>query len=474
MDQHGEEAASSQGSPSAGGNGTNTPQPILSRDTGLRLDELLHGLQEHLQYVITARDRLHRLLEAVMVIGSDLSLGVVLRKIVEAALDLVDARYGAVGVVGEHGGLDEFIHVGMDDDTVRAIGPLPEGKGILGRLIVDPQPLRLHDLSADSHSVGFPANHPPMKTFLGVPLRVRGEVFGNLYLSEKGGGRDFDEEDEHLITALAAGAGIIVENARLFEAAQRRERWLHVSAEITDLVISDAPLDDVLDAFVERVREMAGADYASVTLPADEPDRLIIRAAHGDAYVAEHQGRVFSVENSISGEVMATGQTVLVPDASADERDHQPLVASGIFGCAMVVPVGRPGGVMGTVQVANVRDRGGFAAEVQPMTESLAAQVALALHHAQIQEDRHRLAMLEDRDRIARDLHDVVIQRLFASGMSLQGGLRLVREPQLAGRLQQVVDEIDDIIRDIRSTIFGLRTQSDDRAGLLYRISYGG
>ena len=199
---------------------------ILGGVADLRLDELLRGLQAQLQNVITARDRLHGLLEAVVTIGSDLSLPAVLRHVVEAAVRLADAQYGALGVIGQDGLLMEFIYVGMDEDIVAAIGHLPEGRGILGHLIEEPRLLRLHDLAADPHSIGFPDHHPPMSTFLGVPLRVRNEVFGNLYLSEKRDGRDFDEEDERVISALATAAGIVVENARLLESSSRRELWL--------------------------------------------------------------------------------------------------------------------------------------------------------------------------------------------------------------------------------------------------------
>jgi signal transduction histidine kinase len=442
---------------------------ILGGVADLRLDELLRGLQAQLQNVITARDRLGGLLEAVVTIGSDLSLPVVLRHVVEAAVRLADARYGALGVIGQDGLLVEFIHVGMDEDTVAAIGRLPEGRGILGHVIEKPTPLRLHDLAAYPQSIGFPDHHPPLSTFLGVPLRVRNEVFGNLYLTEKRDGRDFDEEDERIISALAIAAGIVVENARLLESASRREQWLRANTEITNLVISDADLDDVLQRLVRRVREIAGGDFASVALPGDESDHLVVMAAAGP-HGAEEQGRRFPVTNSISGDVMRTGETAVIADASKDERDGQPFVATRDFGPALVVPVATGGKVLGTLTIANLVGGRPFTAETRQMVESHALQAALALEYAGAQADRRRLATLEDRDRIARDLHDVVIQRLFATGMTLQGSLRLATEPQLASRLQQMVGEIDETIRDIRSTIFGLRSQIDDGEGLRSRI----
>jgi signal transduction histidine kinase len=241
--------------------------------------------------------RVRKLLDSILAIGSDLSLPVVLRRIIESACTLVDARYGALGVLGEDRRLAEFITVGADAETVAAIGDLPEGRGILGLLILHPTPLRLRDLTEHADSYGFPANHPPMKSFLGVPVRIRGEVFGNLYLTEKIGAEEFSDEDEELAVALATAAGVSIENARLHS----------------------------------RVRE---------------------------------------------------------------------------------------------------------------------------------------LAVLDDRERIARDLHDTVIQRLFATGMALQGATRLAERPEVLSRVQHAIEDLDETIRDIRSTIFALSTRSERDQGL--------
>ena len=233
-------------------------------------------------------------------------------------------------------------------------------------------------------------------------------------------------------------------------------------------MISEADLDEVLQRLVRRVREIAGADFASVALPTADSEHLVVMAAAGP-HGAEQQGLRFPVANSVSGDVMRTGETVMV-DASKDERDGQPFVATRDFGLAMVVPVATGGRVLGTLQIANLVGGRSFTAETRQLVEAHALQAALALEYAGAQADRRRLATLEDRDRIARDLHDVVIQRLFATGMTLQGGLRLVTEPQLASRLQQVVGEIDETIQDIRTTIFGLRSQIHEGVGLRSRV----
>jgi GAF domain-containing protein len=196
------------------------PGPLLPH---LRLDELLAELQTRLQAVLDARDRTHALLEAVVAIGGHLELEVVLRRIVEAAVELVSARYGALGVIGEGGTLVEFVPVGLDESQIAGIAHWPEGRGLLGKLITDPRPLRMPDIAAHPESSGFPEGHPPMRSFLGVPVRIRDEVYGNLYLTEKQGGAEFDDEDQALVQALAAAAGVAIENARLYSEARRQQ-----------------------------------------------------------------------------------------------------------------------------------------------------------------------------------------------------------------------------------------------------------
>ena len=192
----------------------------------LQLDELLAELQGRLQAVLATRDRMRGLLQAVVAIGSGLDLESTLRRIVEAAVGLVDAAYGALGVIGDDGRLAEFIPIGLSQDEIGRIHHWPEGRGLLGLLIDDPRPLRLADIAAHQASSGFPDGHPPMHSFLGVPVRVRDEVFGNLYLTNKRDGGEFTEDDEAVLVALGAAAGVAVENARLYEAARRQQRWI--------------------------------------------------------------------------------------------------------------------------------------------------------------------------------------------------------------------------------------------------------
>src|SRR5918992_535132 len=197
-------------------------------------DESLTELRARLEPVRATRARVHALLEVVVSMGSELDLTTVLRRITQAAATLTDAKFGALGVLDDEGeGLTELLTVGLSDDEIAAIGQWPEGHGILGQMIKERRPIRIADMAGLSESHGFPANHPTMRRFLGVPIRVRDEIFGNLYLTEKVDGEEFDEEDEIVVTALATAAGVAIENARLYEATWRRERWLESSAEIS-------------------------------------------------------------------------------------------------------------------------------------------------------------------------------------------------------------------------------------------------
>ncbi|WP_344409233.1 GAF domain-containing protein, partial [Actinomadura nitritigenes] len=233
----------------------------------LQLDDLLAELQTRLEAARSTRDRVHALLEAVVSIGGELDLETVLRRIIEAATTLVDARYGALGVIDEGGErLVQFITVGVSEEEIAAIGHWPHGHGILGLLIKEPSPLRLADLSEHAESYGFPADHPPMRTFLGVPIRVRDEVFGNLYLTEKAGGGVFEEEDEVVVTALATAAGVAIENARLYQETRRRERWLEASAEVSTTLLSGTDTHQVTSLVAERARQVSDAGLATVAL----------------------------------------------------------------------------------------------------------------------------------------------------------------------------------------------------------------
>jgi signal transduction histidine kinase len=426
----------------------------------LKLDDLLAELQSRLEAARSTRDRVHALLEAVVSIGSELDLATVLRRIVEAATTLVDARYGALGVIGEEGErLVRFVTTGVSDEEIEAIGHWPHGEGILGLLIREPRALRLPDLTGHPASSGFPANHPPMRTFLGVPIRVRDEVFGNLYLTEKAGGGAFEEEDEVVVTALATAAGVAIENARLYEETRRRERWLEASAEISTALLSGTDPDDVIDLVARRAREIADARLSSVTL-VDETGRAAVLAA-ADGEGAHHlRGKRLVLERSVSGRVFAEGTALRLADGSAAVREAG-APADVPVGPLLVVPLGTGPSARGTITVINPPGGALFSDGTRRLLEAFAGQAAVALELADRRRDTERLALLEDRDRIAKDLHDTVIQRLFATAMTLMAAIKITQKREVAVRIQRAVDDLDDTMRQIRSTIFALQAPAD-------------
>ena len=437
----------------------------------LRLDDLLSQLQLRLQEVLDARDRINALLEAVVSIGSDLELESVLRRITEAAVRLVDARYGALGVIGEDGQLAEFIPIGLDETQIAAIHHWPEGKGLLGELITKPEPLRTADIAAHPQSSGFPDGHPPMRTFLGAPVQVRGTVYGNLYLADKRTGEPFDEDDEALVIAVAAAAGAAIDKARLYADARRQQRWLQAVAEVTRLLLSNAAMQQILGLITNLALELAGADLAVLALPATAGADLIIEHASGRR-AKDAIGLVLPAGASVSGHVMETGQPLSVDDFSTDQRTA--LVAREHLGLgpAVVVPLGPPGSVRGVLTVGRIPGSRPLSADAVDMITTFAAQAGIGLELGDHRKDAERVAVFADRDRIARQLHDLVIQRLFATGMSLQAATAMMPQGSAATRVGQAVDALDDTIKDIRSSIFMLQTHpaSDAKIGLRAQI----
>lgn len=440
------------------------PREARVRLPHLRLDELLEELQARLDAARGTRDRVHSLLEAVLSVGRELDLEPALRSIVEAAAVLVDAEYAALGVIGPDGKrLSDFLTVGISEDQVVQIGNYPEGHGILGELIRHPQPLRLTKLSAHPASYGFPPHHPPMNTFLGVPIRVRDQVFGNLYLTEKRGGLQFDDEDESVLSTLAVAAGVAIDNARLYEESRLRERWLRASAEITHSLMSGGERGEVLALIAERAREITGAALAVVALPMAGTESLTVELAIGREAEA-HRGLVLPVNGSLIGQAFSDAAPVSTPDISRDERVATvPQRFTGL-GPAVAVPIGSGDGLRGVVLLVREAGRKVFAEQETEPLQGFAAQAAVAMELAERRTDAEQIAMLEDRDRIARDLHDLAIQRLFATGMTLQSAGRFIEHAGASERVTRAVDDLDETIKIIRSTIFGLRSR-DEAAG---------
>lgn len=431
-----------------------------SRIPQLRLDELLAELQARIDAARGTRDRVHNLLEAVLSVGRELELTQVLRRIVEAAAVLADAKYAALGVISADGDtLSQFLTVGLAEQDIARIGPYPTGKGLLGELISRPQPLRLQDLKDHPASIGCPMHHPVMRTFLGLPVRVRGEVFGNIYLTDKRGGGGFDDDDESVIATLAVAAGVAIDNARLYEEAQRRQRWLTATAEINRSLLSGSSRTQVVELIAQRACDISGAEQAEVLTPLPDGAGLRVELALG-GNSARRVGLDVPLAGTLSGAACAGGSPMTSPDLAEDHRYRACVARFEELGPAVAVPLGRAEGhAEGVLLLVRGSGQTEFTErEIDPLL-GFADQAALALELAERRRDAEQLAVLEDRDRIARDLHDLAIQRLFATGMTLQSASRFIEHPGASDRVLRAVGDLDETIKIIRSTIFGLRVR---------------
>ena len=443
-------------------------RPLRDTLSQLRLRELLIEVQDRVEQIVQGRDRLDGLVEAMLVVTSGLELDETLRTIVHTAIDLVDARYGALGVRGHDHELVEFIYEGIDEEMREQIGHLPEGRGVLGVLIDDPKPIRLENISHHASSVGFPPNHPPMRTFLGVPVRIRDEVFGNLYLTEKSGGQPFSEDDEVLVQALAAAAGIAIDNARLYEASKTRQSWIEATRDVGTELLSGADPARVFRLVADESRSLSGAELTLVAVPADpdlpasEVDELVIAATSGEGSATEVHS--IPVEGTLIGKAFVQRMP-----GRFDQFELAPgdTVAAGP---ALVLPLRATDAVPGVLVAVRAVGAQPFNNEQLDMMAAFADQAALAWQLASTQRQMRELSILTDRDRIARDLHDHVIQRLFAVGLALQGTIARARVPEVQQRLTDSVDDLQEVIQEIRTAIFDLHGSSSGVTRLRQRL----
>ncbi|MCW2720913.1 GAF domain-containing protein [Pseudonocardia sp.] len=435
----------------------------------LELDQLLAQLVERAHEVIGSQGRLRGLLRANQMINGDLALPFLLRHIVDAARKLVGARYAALGVNARTGGLAQFVHAGMSSDTVEGIGELPQGKGLLGALVEDPVPIRVTRIGDDPRSSGFPDHHPPMDSFLGVPIRVRGEVFGNLYLCESSSGQ-FSAEDEDLVTALAATAGVAIANARLYDVARERQEWLSASATITRRLLS-ADLGDPLQLVVDLARDVAHADLVAVALPSTDGAALRVDVAVGTG-ADDVIGVRIPVEGSLCGRVLTTGRALRDSWQQESPGLGSAVAADLALDPVLIVPMVGTRQVNGVLIAARLQDRATFTDDDLDMVSGFANQASLALELTDARAEQQRAAVADDRDRIAADLHDHVIQRLFAAGLSLQSVAKQLGTDTPAGeRIAENITNLDQTISQIRTTIFQLnRTTGAVASGLRGRV----
>ncbi|MFI0258854.1 GAF domain-containing sensor histidine kinase [Streptomyces sp. NPDC017056] len=443
----------------SGGAGAPEPDPMEAATEATRS---LQGLSTEL----TAR--VPQLLEAMRTVGAGLDLHITLDRIVETAAELADARYAAIGIIDEaREGLSDFVTYGVTAEEHARIGALPDGhKGLLGALIHDPKALRLADLTKDVRSAGFPPGHPPMRTFLGVPIRVQGQIFGNLYLTEKRGGGEFSEGDLHMVRVLATEAGIAIGNARLYAATRQRERWIDGSVAVTTALLAGSDVDDALAVVAEQARKLAESAAGIVLLPTEGGGLEIVAASADDP--SGLIGTRMPPESPVAAQLLA-GEPVFVEDSASDPRMVTDVAPR--FGPSMMLPLKSGGRVLGTLSTPRHRGARPYSAAERTLATQFAAQAALALVLADAQRDRERLAVYEDRDRIARDLHDLVIQRLFATGMMLESAQRRSIVPEVQERIGKAVDELDVTIQEIRTAIFALQQgPAEAPSGLRTRV----
>jgi len=439
----------------------------------LGLRELLDELSARVETLGRTRDRTEGLLDAVLAVASGLDLDATLRRVVQAAVDLVDARYGALGVLApDRRSLARFVHVGVDDTVRERIGHPPHGAGILGRLIEDPRPLRLDQLATHPASVGFPPHHPPMASFLGVPVRVRGEPFGNLYLTEKRGEPgSFTADDEAIATALATAAGVAIDNARLYgrtatlmHEAQRRERWLEATGEITTELLRGTDAAEALTLVAQRAAELTDAECAFVVEPVPGG------GADQDMTVTACVGMEDVVPLGLTAPARDSPLAAVAASRAPRRESELTIPTAGTLGPALVVPL-RAGDEVSGVLVAGRRPGAPeFDADQLPVVAAFADQAALALALAASRRAERELDVLADRDRIAADLHDHVLQRLFAVGLGLQSAQRRAGRADVAERIADAVDQLDQVVREIRTSIFDLHADASGRPGLGGRI----
>ena len=423
-------------------------------------------------------ERLESLIDAGRALVSMLDLESLLARVLHTARKVTGARYAALGILDEpRESLERFVTLGIDDELRARIGDLPTGRGVLGELIRDPRPLRIADVGAHPASYGFPPGHPPMHSFLGVPIVIRGEAWGNLYLTEKEGGEEFDQADENSAVILADWAAIAIENARLYREAESRRGDLEVAVgrlraatEIMRALDGETDIGRVLELVVKRARALVDARWTAMLLV--ERDQLVITEAAGGIDRALLDTRV-PIEGSISGQVLRSLRPERVADLSS-----RVMVSAQELGLhaesALLVPLVFRSEAVGILIAADKRDGPEFTAEDAQLLESFAATAAVSVHTAtSVAEDRLRHsidASEQERSRWARELHDETLQALGGLQILLSSALRGEDPARLRGAVQEAVQQIGIEIANLRSLIVELRPAALDEIGLVPAI----
>jgi two-component system, NarL family, sensor histidine kinase DevS len=418
----------------------------------------------------TDQDRMRAVLDAAIAVTSELSIEAVLQRIVEAAAELTGARYAALGVIDQSGtGLENFVTTGLDEETVRRIGDLPRGRGILGVLIRDAQPLRLADLGADPRSVGFPPNHPPMKSFLGVPILLRGVAYGNLYLTEKAGGDDFTEDDQELVQLLAAQAAVAIENARLYESATRWAEQLQSLAEVGNALATEIELPRLLQLVVTRLRELIDARLVFIAMPKADGDTVIetVAGENADAYVGMTLDRARSKTARVLERRRSERVDSLIDDPEVEQQAARSMRArTGLF-----VPLLARDRAIGVIvaqdkQQADAR----FTDEDVRIAEAFAQRAAVAIDLSErVARDALRRVVKGqelERQRLARELHDETGQALTSILLGLKG-IEEAKDEDVSRSVLALRELVVATLQDVRRLAVELRPKALDDFGLV-------
>jgi signal transduction histidine kinase len=415
--------------------------------------------------------RLRALFEAGLAVSSELSLEALLRRLVETAAELTGARYAALGVIDATGTeLEQFITHGIDTDTRATIGSLPRGRGILGVLIRDAEPLRLHNLAEDPRSVGFPPAHPPMRSFLGVPILLRGVAYGNLYLTEKQGAEDFTDEDEELVTLLAGQAAVAIENARLYEASARWSRQLQSLEEVGNALATETDLDRLLDLVVRRLRELLAARVVALALPSGEDD-LRFAAAAGEG-TQDLVGETISRSASKSGRVFARRRSERIDSVIDDPEVHQEVTRRLAARTGMWVPLIARDQVIGVIEI---HDKDGpdarFSDDDLRLAETFAARAAVAVELSQrmARDALRRVVQAQEleRQRLARELHDETGQALTSILLGLKPLEEALVDKTARAALTELREHVVAALQNVRRLAVELRPSVLDDFGLV-------
>jgi signal transduction histidine kinase len=420
--------------------------------------------------VSSDENRMRALVETGVAITSELSLDALLQRLVEASAELTGARYSALGVIDRSGSeLERFLTTGIDLETQAAIGEPPRGRGILGVLISEDAPLRLHDLTEDRRAVGFPPNHPPMRTFLGVPIHLRGVAYGNLYLTEKAGNEDFNDEDQELVELLASQAAVAIENARLYEAATGWSRQLESLNEVGNALATETDLDRLLDLVTRRLRELLEARLVTVLLPSGD-DELRLAAVAGDR--AELAGSTITRSTSKSGRVLERRRSERSDSVFEDpDVDHEAMRLLGAH-TGLWVPLLVRGQAIGVLAAHDkVGAEGRFTDTDLRLAETFAARAALAVDLSErIASDSLRRvveAQELERRRLARELHDETGQALTSILLGLKALEERTDDPDSRAATEDLRELVVSTLQDVRRLAVELRPSALDDFGLV-------